>query len=50
MIITGESKVRLITLLKKAYKEKNDLAYIITLLKIVQVLSETNILRIFSQS
>jgi AraC-like DNA-binding protein len=42
MVITGESKVRLIALLKKAYKEKNDLAHIITLLKIVDVLSETN--------
>lgn len=41
MLISGETKIKLIALLKKAYKEKNDTGHIITLLKIVHILSET---------
>jgi AraC-like DNA-binding protein len=41
MIITGDSKIKLISLLKKAYKEKNDSGHIITLMKVVHLLTET---------
>lgn len=41
MLIMGETKIKLISLLKKAYKEKNDVGHVITLLKIVHLLSET---------
>lgn len=42
MVITGESKQKLISILKKAQKENNDVSHVITLLKIVHLLSETN--------
>ena len=41
MVITGESKTKLISLLKKAQQEKNDLGHIIILLKMVKILTET---------
>jgi AraC-like DNA-binding protein len=42
IVITGKTKMKLISLLKKAYKEKDDVGHIITLLQIVHLLSETN--------
>jgi AraC-like DNA-binding protein len=42
MVITGESKKKLIVLLKKAHKESNNIGRVITLLKIVHHLSETS--------
>jgi AraC-like DNA-binding protein len=41
MVITDETKVKLIGLLKKACREKDDVGHVITLLKIVHLLSET---------
>jgi AraC-like DNA-binding protein len=42
MLITGASKEKMISLLKKAHKQQNNVEHVITLLKIVQYLSETS--------
>jgi AraC-like DNA-binding protein len=41
MLITGQSKLKLISLLKKAANENNSVEHIITLLKIISILSNT---------
>ena len=50
MFITGQSKLQLVSLLKKAAKEKDSIEHIITLFKIIHLLSTTAEYSLLSKS
>jgi AraC-like DNA-binding protein len=50
MFITGQSKLKLISLLKKAANENNSVEHIITLLRIISILSQTEEYRLLAGS